>query len=253
MEFHFFRFFYPSMVIMALVVSGSCKRNVETQEVYASENLRIQKISEHSYIHISFLNTDEFGKVACNGMIFTDQTEAIVFDTPVSNMVSTELINWIENELKVKIKTVVASHFHIDAAGGLESFHQKRISSYANQETIDMLKESGETVPEHGIISSYEHTIGDKKLLSVFVGEGHSKDNIVAYFPSEKVLYGGCLIKELGAGKGNLKDANINEWAATVQKLKILMPDAEIIVPGHGGVGGRDLLDYTIEKMKIDQ
>ena len=55
------------------------------------------------------------------------------------------------------------------------------------------------------------------------------------------------MIKELGAGNGNLEDANVDEWSATVRKAKSAYPEAQIVIPGHGKIGGTDLLDYTIE------
>src|SRR5690606_17666948 len=45
--------------------------------VYQSENLIIEKLSENVYQHISFLQTNDFGKVDCNGMIVVNQNEAI--------------------------------------------------------------------------------------------------------------------------------------------------------------------------------
>jgi metallo-beta-lactamase class B len=42
------------------------------------------------------------------------------------------------------------------------------------------------------------------KITAKFFGEGHTKDNVVGYFPSENVMFGGCLVKELNASKGYL-------------------------------------------------
>ena len=69
---------------------------------------------------------------------------------------------------------------------------------------------------------------------------------MVGYFPSENILFGGCLIKELDADKGYLGDANVADWSATVEKVKKQYPQVKIIVPGHGEYGNTKLLDYTI-------
>lgn len=84
-------------------------------------------------------------------------------------------------------------------------------------------------------------------MLLKFFGEGHTSDDIVGYIPSEKALFGGCLIKSLKAGKGNLEDANINEWSTTVEMIKKEIPELAIVIPGHGKYGNEKLLDYTIE------
>ncbi|MGE0492978.1 MAG: MBL fold metallo-hydrolase [Vulcanimicrobiota bacterium] len=78
-------------------------------------------------------------------------------------------------------------------------------------------------------------------------GRGHSFDNVVTYLPAEKVLFGGCLLKARGAGKGNLADADVAAWPTTVAAVRQAFAEAEFVVPGHGRWGGPELLDYTIE------
>ena len=63
-------------------------------------------------------------------------------------------------------------------------------------------------------------------------------------------MFGGCLIKELNAGKGYLGDANVTDWSGTVEKVKMEYPNVKIIVPGHGEYGSKKLLDYTINLFK---
>ena len=60
-------------------------------------------------------------------------------------------------------------------------------------------------------------------------------------------MFGGCLVKEVGAGKGNLEDANVATWPKTIRMLKAKYPDVKIVVPGHGKAGGAELLDYTVK------
>lgn len=180
-------------------------------------------------------------------MIVINEGEALVFDTPANDEASLELINWLEVDKKSKVKGVVATHFHWDCLGGLNEFHAKGISSYASDKTIELAKASGYPVPENGFKKKLTLKAGDLKVTNQFFGEGHTKDNFVAYVPSDKVIFGGCMIKELGAGNGYLGDANVSAWPATVRNVNSTFPDAQIVIPGHGKVGGRELLDYTIE------
>ncbi|HLG38812.1 MAG TPA: hypothetical protein VI461_04050, partial [Chitinophagaceae bacterium] len=98
-----------------------------------------------------------------------------------------------------------------------------------------------------GFNDSLVLNIGDKKVYCEYFGEGHTKDNVIGYFPEDNAVFGGCLIKEANAKKGNLADANVKEWAVTVQKLKQKYPLARIVIPGHGKPGGTELFDYTIK------
>jgi len=213
--------------------------------VYHSETLQIEQISPNTFVHISYLKTDDFGKVACNGMIVVNKGEALVFDTPANDEASLELINWLEKDQGVKVKGVVATHFHSDCLGGLNEFHAKGIPSYASDKTIELAKASRFPIPENGFKKKLTLKAGDLKVINQFLGEGHTKDNFVAYVPSDQVLFGGCMIKALGAGNGYLGDANIAAWSATVGKVKSTFPEILIVIPGHGTVGGTELLDYT--------
>lgn len=219
----------------------------QNELVYNSETLQIEKISPNTFVHISYLNTDDFGKVGCNGMIVINGGEALVFDTPATNEASLELINWLEKDQKIKLKGVVATHFHWDCVGGLNEFHAKEIPSYASDKTIKLAKAAGYPTPENGFKKKLKLKAGKLYVINQFLGEGHTQDNFVAYVSSDKVLFGGCMIKELGAGNGNLEDANVAAWSATVRKVKSSYPNAEIVIPGHGEIGGTELLDYTVE------
>ncbi len=233
-------------ILFILTTVIACKTE-KANYVYESETLKIKQLTESTFVHISYLQTESFGNVPCNGMIVVDSGEALIFDTPANDAQSKELLDWLENSLKVKPKGVVATHFHADCLGGLTEFHKRQVPSYAGNKTIAWAKERNETLPQHGFDSLLELSVGNKKVINEFFGEGHTRDNIVSYFPDEKVLFGGCLIKEVGTGKGNLEDANVDEWPATVARIKAKYENVEIVIPGHGKTGGQDLLDFTIE------
>lgn len=239
---------YPFLSLFLILFS--CSKQIQESQnpliVYESENLIIEKISENVYQHISFLQTNDFGKVSCNGMIVVNQNEAVVLDTPADAESSAELIQFISAELNTKINSVVATHFHADCVGGLDEFHKIGVPSYANQMTINLLKNNEKNIPQIGFEKEFTLKVGNKKVYLNYFGEGHTKDNIVAYYPDEKVLFGGCLLKESGAGKGNLEDANEEAWSETVTKLQEKYLDIQTVIPGHGERGGMELVDYTI-------
>ncbi|MBD0778049.1 hypothetical protein HPE56_09610 [Maribacter sp. ANRC-HE7] len=97
---------------------------------------------------------------------------------------------------------------------------------------------------------SSTHTSYESGHLIISKLTVHTKDNIVSYYPNGKVLFGGCLIKSEGAGKGYLGDANLHEWSNTVESLKRKYPDVEVVIPGHGNTGKMGLLDYNIKMVK---
>jgi metallo-beta-lactamase class B len=224
-----------------------CASSTAMVSIYETATLKIDRLTNNTYVHISYLDTPTFGKVACNGLIYKSGREVVVFDTPASNLVSRELMEWIRLRLRSQVKAVVINHFHRDCLGGLEAFHAEGVPSYASALTIQLAGENGEVVPQNSFTERDTIILGQHMVVNRFFGEGHTKDNIISYLPAEKMIFGGCLIKEVGAGKGNLADANTRDWSDTVRKIKEACPNLKWVVPGHGNSGGVQLLDYTIQ------
>lgn len=244
--------FFLSLVIFALFSNCSSTKQLvfKPKEIYKTNDLIVTQISENSFIHTSYLQTNDFGKVPCKGLIVRDSNEAIIFDTPTTDQSAEELIKWVTEKLNCKINAVIPTHFHDDCLGGLKAFNDENIPSYANLKTVELAKENNYPVPKNSFENSIILKVGNKNVSAKFFGQGHTKDNVVGYFPSENIMFGGCLIKELKARKGYLGDANVEEWSNTVEKVKTEYPDVKIIVPGHGNYGDKKLLDYTVQLFK---
>lgn len=238
------------LILFLALVLVSCKDKTDKQLLFKSDSFEIEQLTENIYVHITFLETQDFGKVACNGLIYVNQGEAVVFDTPTNDAVSTELIDWIKESLRAEVRAVVINHSHDDCLGGIGAFHKLGIPSYSNQETITLAQSKNLEAPKIGFKSLLELNVGDQKVINRFSGAGHTSDNITSYIPAENVLFGGCMIKSLGAGKGNLADASLEEWSKTVEKVKNSYPDLLHVVPGHGATGDVALLNYTIEMFR---
>lgn len=238
-------------LLFSILFQFQCKSQ-QVDLAYTSEILKILPISENVYRHVSYLETENFGKVACNGLIFIKNNEAIVFDTPTHTTESEELLAWLTDEKKAIVKAVVVNHFHIDCLGGLAAFHNHNIPSYANETTIELAKKDSVTLPQIGFKLQNALEIGGATIINKHFGEAHTKDNIISYIPSEEIIYGGCMIKTVNASKGNLEDANMAEWNNTIQNLKESYPNLKVVVPGHGKPGGKELLDYTEKLFKVN-
>ncbi len=242
-----FRFIILGVSIAFTHCSPPQPQAFKPKEVYKSDDLIITQLTENSFEHTSFKQTDDFGYVPCNGLVVRNGNETIVFDTPTKDKSANELIYWINIALHCKINAVIPTHFHDDCLGGLNAFHAHAIPSYANVKTIELAKENKMTVPQNSFSDSLILSVGNETIRAKFFGEGHTKDNVVGYFPSEQVMFGGCLLKTIDASKGYLGDANVAAWSSTVERVKKEHPDVKIIVPGHGPYGDRKLLDYTID------
>jgi metallo-beta-lactamase class B len=137
--------------------------------VYETEYLIIKKLSNHIFQHISFLNSDDFRKVECNGMLIISGNEGVVFHSPTDNESSTELMNFVANVLQTTITAIVPTHFHDDCVGGILEFEKECISIYLQRLTANILKENGKDLTNSMITfdSSLTLDIGSKKTSNV--------------------------------------------------------------------------------------
>lgn len=229
------------------------KDDIETmiefpKQIYSSDSLIIEQLSPNTYLHTTFMVVKEYGKVSCNGMIIVRNGESVIVDIPADTKSSQLLIEWIYNNIAKKINAVVITHFHKDSSGGLQAFTEEKIHSYATNQTINLLKKKNVThLPHEGFDEYKEIEVGDDIVIVKYFGEGHTADNIIGYYSRDQILFGGCLVKELEGSKGNLEDANTNVWPSTIQKILSEYPEVTIVIPGHGNVGGKELLEYTMK------
>lgn len=229
------------------IISGHFVAGAQT--VYESNRLQIQQILPGVYLHTSYLTIPDYGAFPCNGLVYINQKEAVIIDTPVDDTTTLELIGWIQKS-DVILLEVIPTHFHVDCLGGLQAFHNHGVPSYAHQKTIDLAHGKNKVLPQNGFDGVDSLKVGNSLIVLYFPGPGHTDDNIVVYLPEEQVLFGGCLVKELNAGKGNLEDADVAQWSATINMVQKQFPEVKIVVPGHGSFGGPELLNYTYQLFK---
>lgn len=233
--------------VVAFLFSSICI--FAQEQITISDSLYVQRISTNVLLHVSQLSTTSFGRVECNGLIYMNGNEAVIMDTPAGLGTSQQLFNWFSATYPgVTIKGVIVNHFHDDCLAGLPVFHKAGINSYSHRLTPIMLqmKEDTSQAPKTTFDKELTIKVGGKEVKNYYLGEAHTRDNIVTWIPDEKVIFGGCVIKTMNATKGYLGDANTDEWSATVTRIKEKFPKVKVVVPGHGPHGGIELLDYTI-------
>ena len=219
-----------------------------TNRIKVSEDIELIPLSPKAYLHVSVSEIEGFGKVSSNGLILVDNGQAFLFDTPVTNEQTETLVTFIIDSLRAKISGFVPNHWHSDCIGGLEYLNKHDVKSYANQMTIDIAKKEELPLPKQGFKDSLSLKLNNTEINCYYLGMGHSTDNIVVWIPSEKILFPGCMVKDIQSKTlGNLSDANAEEWQKTIQKIIDKFPSTEIVIPGHGEIGGKELLTHTLK------
>jgi hypothetical protein len=211
--------------------------SAQHQEINISKKLKVTQLTDNTYLHTSNNN---------NGIIYHNNGEAIIVSTPDYDEETLNLINWVKDNLQVKIIAYIIDRWHPDAMGGLNIVHQAGIKSYANELTRTIAKNKKLPVPQIGFKKELEFKVGNKKIICDYLGESHTEDGIVVWISDDKILFGGNEVRNDKGWYGNIGDANLKEWSNTISKVKAKYGDAKIVIPGHGKYGGTELLDYTI-------
>ncbi|MCD7900959.1 MAG: hypothetical protein LUH22_14140 [Bacteroides sp.] len=227
-------------VLFLLLVFISCPFVLFGQETTISEELKVIKLADHTYLHTGNDN---------NGVIFVHRGEAIIVSTPETEQETRNLIDWVRGQ-NWKIVGYILDRWHPDAMGGIKAVHQAGIQTYANELTQSICKEKGLPIPHIGFHPLLELKVGGEKVIAHYLGPAHTEDGIVVWFPKDKILFGGNEVRSQGGWYGNIGDANLKEWSNTISNVKENYGSAEIVVPGHGKYGGVELLDYTINRYK---
>lgn len=214
----------------------------------------LEKIAEGVWIHKSYGMAGKWGKVLSQGLVMQTDAGIVLVDTAWNDADTEKLLALIEAETGELPVQAIITHAHADKMGGMNALRAREIPSLAHQFTNEDAPARGLTPARTSILLSEKaHTYAELPDSSVqyemfYPGAGHTRDNIVVYYPPAKVLFGGCLIRPGDAkDMGNTADGDVGHWAQAVRNVADAFPDAEIVIPSHGPMGGRELLDHTIE------
>jgi len=208
----------------------------------------VRLLTEHSWLVSSVSNLGAYGDVQSNAVLVVGPRESVLIDTPATNEQTALVFDWAEKQLHRPVRHLVITHWHVDRMGGIDIALSRKVATYALGKTIDLARQHGLSLPEHEL-QSEDHLALSGVLLEIYYpGHGHTADNIVVWIEQDRMLDGGCFVKSLGAQTlGNLAEINVPLWAKGVASVRQRYPNAGIVIPGHGEVGGLDLLQHTVD------
>jgi metallo-beta-lactamase class B len=211
------------------------------------DDVTVRRLAEGVWLHTTYFDIAGLKHVPANGLIVIDGKDALMIDLPWTDEQTGVLFDWVARERKAAVRKVVPTHSHTDCAGGLAEAHRRGADSFALEKTAEILKQTNKPVPKNWFTERMSLSCGDIRVELAFLGGGHTVDNIVAWIPARKILFGGCLVKAQNAANlGNTEEADLTNYPATLEKVKQRYSEAKIVVPGHGEPGGLDLIDHTI-------
>lgn len=219
----------------------------------AQPKLKIIPLSNHFYIYTTY-NTYQNSQVPANGMYVVTKQGVVMFDTPWDTTQFQPLLDSIEARHHQSVIMAFATHWHSDKTAGLEYYRQKGIKTYTTTKTDVLSKKNGAKRAAFLMSKDTVFNVGGYQFETYYPGPGHTDDNIVIWFPKEKILYGGCLIK--GASDTNLGflgDGNVKEYVHTLKRVQQKYPQPQHIIVAHSDWRDLNSLKHSIEMAEVLQ
>jgi glyoxylase-like metal-dependent hydrolase (beta-lactamase superfamily II) len=212
--------------------------------------LAISPLINNFYIYTTYRLIDGM-PFPSNSLYVITNVGAVLIDTPWNENQTEPLLDSIWKRHGKKVILCIVTHSHADRTAGLDILNQKGIPTFSSLQTKQLCAEKSEKQPSLYFTRDTSFQIGQLTLQTFYPGEGHTKDNLVIWFPQQKVLYGGCLVKSCQTGNlGNIADANLQEWPNTIKNLIQKFPEARYIIPGHQDWRSKKALKHTLSLLR---
>jgi glyoxylase-like metal-dependent hydrolase (beta-lactamase superfamily II) len=177
-----------------------------------------------------------------NTVVFNSDSAVLVIDTKMGKAAK-RLYKDVKAIAADKPVIVVNTHSDLDHVGGNPLFSDARIISGKVDEDYWIDNNGKEGMPSEWITDTLDLILGNETATLINMGQAHTWCDIVVFFRNRGVLVTGDLVFNgintfLSKGKGS-------NGLKSIEALKRLsgMPGIEKVIPGHGAIGGRELVD----------
>jgi metallo-beta-lactamase class B len=241
------------LVLLLLFLPSWLLANPPAGTKPAALHLRVRRIAPDVFVHTSYHRyPGNPTPVPSNGLIVSTKTGALLIDTAWDPDQTLELLRWVADSLHQHVRLAVVTHAHEDRLGGLAVLQANHIKVYSTPLTAQRSARLPFGTPTPAIKPYTVIRAGRTRLELFYPGPGHAPDNIVAWLPQQRVLFGGCLVKGADATTlGNIDEADLKQWPVAVRSVRDRYPKAAVVIPGHGQWGSADLLDHTLELLHV--
>jgi metallo-beta-lactamase class B len=214
------------------------------------DRILLSPLTGNIFVHTSF-NLLKGQLFPANGLVVITDAGIVIIDTPWGEQPTQGLLDSLAKLYSKKVVLCISTHYHDDRTAGLDVMKRNGVATYMSMQSLELARKNNEKQSEFFFTKDTLFTVGSTEIETFYPGEGHTKDNIVVWLKKDKVLFGGCLVKSMDSdGLGNLADANLKEWPASIKKVIKKFPGPKYIVPGHFGWKGRGSLKHTLRLLK---
>lgn len=178
-----------------------------------------------------------------NAAFITTKEGVIVIDTRGSKQEAAQVLKAIRKMTNQSVVYVVNSHFHKENISGNGVFKSARtIIAQKRAQAMTVLeaeREKRKVTPANlSFKKKLELKLGKYHLKLIHPGPAHTDGDLYVYIPKWRIIITGGLVSNRIIPF--LGDSNIESWINALVEMDDL--DAEVIVPGHGPVGGKPIV-----------
>jgi metallo-beta-lactamase class B len=207
--------------------------SAQTSGQTSKPGLTITHLTGDLYVYVTW-HMNDGAPYPANAMYLVTSDGVVLFDTPWDSTQFQPLLDSIYARHQKKAVLCISTHFHADRTAGLEYYQQQGIATWSSARTLELCREHHEKQAANTFSRDTVFTVGNYSFRTFYPGEGHTKDNIVIWIPSGKVLYGGCFIKSTEAtDPGYMGDGNAVAYPESLRRLIHAFPRPAYVIPGH--------------------
>jgi cyclase len=257
-----------STLFVAGLVLGSATASESVRSSTPDYPLEARSIAENVWAIVSpargFPDPENRGWNSNAAFVVTGDG-VLVFDTGSSEAIGAAMADIIGQITEQPVRWIVNSHPHGDHWMGNASLTNGDTEVIATPATRDEIRDehgrwismfsqmtAGATgdprvvVPNRTISERTTETFGGVEVELIPLGHAHSREDMVAWLPAQRVLLAADVVY-VGTAPGTF-DGNLRNWLDAHEVLLAL--DPQIVVPGHGDVGTRE--DIEIQKLYFE-
>ena len=248
-----------SLIMMFFLLAQSINHSViaDTPMINTGETVQVSK-------NVFIIPDNRINLVPNVGIIIGDDSVMVV-DTGMGPKNALLVLEEVRKITDKPIAYLAITHFHPEHGMGAQAFPEdtriivplaqeqelaEKGQAYIeffnsmSPEIAELLAEVELQAPDITFDHKLEIDLGGQLVELYYFHTAHTRGDMFVFLPDQKLLFGGDIILERFFPIMPDPDSSALGWMATLKKLKALQP--EIIIPGHGEVGGIDLIDQLL-------
>jgi len=181
-----------------------------------------------------------------NSVVFNSDSAILVVDTK-SGKTAESLHRDVEAMRQGKPVIIVNTHSDFDHTGGNPMYPKASIITGRVDESYWIEGNGAINMPTKWLTDTMNIQLGEETVTIIPMGQAHTWFDVVVFFRQRKILVTGDLVfSGLNTFFSAKKGSNGNKSIEALKHLNELAP-IDLVIPGHGKPGGRELITGMLE------